>query len=111
MFWAFEKSIFQLFASFYETKLKPFSGKVGQSVQNYLNQKFVIGSFLEKSVEAILSSKNECSERLKREFFGFLLVFLVFEWRSWNNFLVKFGEAFKAMELQFGSRKLPTNSF
>ena len=38
MFWASEKGIFQFFASFWVTKLTPFSGKVRQSVQDYLNQ-------------------------------------------------------------------------
>ena len=38
MFWAFKKIyIFQFFAIFWVTKLKPFSGKVSQSVQIYLN--------------------------------------------------------------------------
>ena len=57
MLWAFEKSIFQCFASFWVTKLKPFSGKVRQSVQNYLNQNSVVGNFLENGFEATLSSK------------------------------------------------------
>ena len=38
------------------TKLKLISGKVRQSVQNYLNQNFVIGSFLENGFEASWSS-------------------------------------------------------
>ena len=52
MLWAFEKSIFQFFANFWVTKLKPFSAEVTQSVQNYLNQNLVIGSFwaFEKSI-------------------------------------------------------------
>ena len=132
--------------------LKPFSGKVKQRIQSYLNQTLVIGSFLEKGFEATMSSKtnvlrawkehfsgfckflsgkietifweseakrsklfkskfghrkllrksfwsylelkNECCERLKRAFFSFLQVF---EWRSWNHFLGKWGKAFKAI--------------
>ena len=58
MFWAFEKSIFQFFANFWVTKLKPFSGKVRQSIQNYWNQNLIIGSFLENGFEATLSSKT-----------------------------------------------------
>ena len=57
MSWAFEKNIFQFFANFWVTKLKPFSGKVRQSVQNYLNQNSVVGSLLENGFEATLSSK------------------------------------------------------
>ena len=57
MFWALEKSFFQFFANFWLTKLKPFSRKVRQSVQNYLNQNSVVGSLLENGFEATLSSK------------------------------------------------------
>ena len=46
MFWAFEKGIFQFFTNFWVTKSKPFSGKVRQSIRNYLNQNLIIGSFL-----------------------------------------------------------------
>ena len=58
MLWAFEKWIFQFFANFWVTKLKPFSGKVRQSIQNYWNQNLIIGSFLENGFEATLSSKT-----------------------------------------------------
>ena len=58
MFWAFEKGIFQFFANFWVTKLKPFSGKVRQSFEDYLNQNLVIGSFLENGFEATLTSKT-----------------------------------------------------
>ena len=57
MFWSFKKSIFQILGNFWVTKLKPFSGKVRQSVQSYLNQNLFRGSFLENSFEATLSSK------------------------------------------------------
>ena len=57
MLWAFEASIFQFSANFWVTKLKPFSGKERQSVQNYWNQNLVIGSFLENGFDATLSSK------------------------------------------------------
>ena len=155
MFWAFEKCISQFFPNFWVKKLKPFSGKVRQSVQNYLDQNLVIGSFLENGFEATLSSKtnvlsvgkrhfsifwkclsdevetifreseakrsklfkskfgrrkfvrkwfwsylelkNECSERLKRAFFSFLQIF---EWRSWNRFLGKRGNAAKTFSIK-----------
>ena len=140
------------FANLWATKSKLFSGKARQSIQNYLNQNLVIGSFLENDFEATLSSKtnvvsvwkghfsvfckflsdevetifwesvakhsklfkskfgdrkllrkwfwsylelkNECCERLKRSFFSF---FQVFEWRSWNHFLGKWGKASKTI--------------
>ena len=138
------------FPNFWVTKLQPFSGKLRQSVQNYLNQNLVIGTFLENGFKATLSSKtnvfsvwkghfsvfcqflsgevetifwesetkhsklfksknshkkllrkwfwsyvqlkNEYSEHMKRAFFSF---FEIFEWRSWNRFLGKWGKAFK----------------
>ena len=51
MFWSFEKDIFQFFASFWATKLKPFSGKVRQNVLNYLNQDLVIFTTLKMVFE------------------------------------------------------------
>ena len=45
MFRAFEKRIIQLFANFWAMKLKAFSGKVKQNVQNYLNQNLIKVSF------------------------------------------------------------------
>ena len=161
MLWVFEKSIFQFFANLWVTKLKPFSGKVRQSVQNYLNQNLVIGSFLENGFEATLSSKanvvsvwkghfsvfwkflsdevetvfweseamrpnlfkskfghrklprkwfwsylqlkNECSERLKKAFCSFSQIF---EWRSWNRFAEKWGKVFKTFKSKLGHRKV-----
>ena len=58
MFWAFEKCISQFFADFWVTKLKPFSGKVTQSVQNYLNQNLVVRGFLQNGFESFLSSET-----------------------------------------------------
>ena len=52
------KEHFQFFANFWLTKLKPFSGKVRQGVQNYLNQNLVIGSFFKNGFEATLSWKT-----------------------------------------------------
>ena len=54
----FEKGIFQFFANFWVTRLKPFSGKLRQSAQNFLNQRLVIGSFLENGFEVTLSWKT-----------------------------------------------------
>ena len=58
MFWPFEKDIFQFFANCWVAKLKEFSGKVTQSIQNILNWNLVTGSFLENYLEAISSSKT-----------------------------------------------------
>ena len=57
--------------------LQPFSGKVKQTEQNYLNQKLVIGSFKENVFVLALNSENECSEHLKRSFFSYFFEFFV----------------------------------
>ena len=77
MFWAFEKCILHFFANFSETKLKPFSRKARQSIQNYSNQYLVIGSFLENVFEAILSSKTNILSVWKDHFFFFFTNFWV----------------------------------
>ena len=51
------KGHFSVFCKFWVTKFKSFTGKVRQSLQNYINQNLVIGSFLENDFEASLSSK------------------------------------------------------
>ena len=53
------------------TKLKAFSGKVRQSVQNYLNENLYIGSFLQKYFEGILTSKTSVLSISKEHFSGF----------------------------------------
>ena len=152
MFWAFKKGIFQYFANFWLTKLKPFFGRVMQNIKNCLIQNLVIGNFLENGFDSTLSSKtnvlsvwkghfsvfckflsdevetvfweseteswrsfkfkvghrklfrkwfwnylelkNECSERWKRAFFSFLLIF---DWLSWNHFLGEWGKTSKTV--------------
>ena len=82
MLWAFEKCILQFFASFWVTKLKPFSGKVKQSVENYLNQNLVIRSSLENGFEATLSSKTYVVSVSKGHFSVF--------WKFWVTKLKPF---------------------
>ena len=96
MFWAFEKGIFQFFANFWVTKLKPFSGKVRQS---YLNQNLVKGSFLENGSEAIMSWKTNVLSVWKVHFSVFCeflsdeveTIFREMEAKSSNLFKSKFG--------------------
>ena len=68
------------------TKLNPFSGKVRQSLQDQLNSKLVIGSFLENGFEATLRKKKQMFWTFGKENLQF---FAIFEWRSWNHFLGK----------------------
>ena len=62
------KHFFQIFANIWVTKLKLFPRKVRQSVQNYLNQTSVIGTFLENVLEATLSSKTNVMSVWKKYF-------------------------------------------
>ena len=103
MSWAFEKNIFQFFANFWVTKLKPFSGKVRQSIQNYWNQNLIIGSFLENGFEATLSSKTNVVSVWK-EHFSVFCKFLSDEVETifWES-EAKRSELFKS---KFGHRKL-----
>ena len=99
MFWAFEKSIFQFFASLWRTKLKPFSEKVRQRVQNYCNQNLGIGSFLKNGFETILSSKMNVESVWKGHFSVFWkflsdkveTIFWKSEAQRWKLFKSKFG--------------------
>ena len=73
MLWIFENAIFTIFANFWAAKsTKLFSGKVRQSIQNYLNQNLVIGIFLENGFGASLSSKTSVVSVWKRHFTIFL---------------------------------------
>ena len=65
MFWAFQKSNVQFFGNLW---VKPFSGKVRQSILNYLNLILLIWSFLENSFGAILSSKTNVLTVWKEHF-------------------------------------------
>ena len=99
MFWAFENSIFQLFASFLVTKLKLFSGKGRQIVQIYLNQMFGIRTFLENGFGATLSSKTNVVSVWKKHlsvFWKFLsdvveTIFRESEAKRWKLFPSNFG--------------------
>ena len=77
MLWTFENAIFKFFANFWAIKSKRFSGKVRQSIQNYLNQNFVIRNFLENGFGANLSSKMNVLSVWKRHFSVFFARFWV----------------------------------
>ena len=100
MFWVLKKVIFQVFANIWVTKLKPFSGKVRQRVQNFLNQNLVIKSFLGNGFEAIFTSKTNVLNVWKVHFSVFWK-FLIesFFWESR-------GKRSKLFKSKFGHRKL-----
>ena len=62
------KDHFSVFANFLVRKLKPFPGKVSQTVQNYFNQTLVIGNFLENGFQATLSWKANVLSAYKCHF-------------------------------------------
>ena len=103
MFWTFEKGIFQFFGNFWVTKLKPFSGKVKESVQNYLNRNFVIGNYLGNGFEATLSSKTNVLNVWKGHFSVF--------WKFLSDevktiFWESEGKRSKLFKSKFGHKKL-----
>ena len=53
-----KRTFFSFFANFWVTELKPFSRKVKQSVENYLNQSLVVRSFFENGFGGTLISKT-----------------------------------------------------
>ena len=83
--WVFEKGISQFFWNVWVTKLKPFSGKVRQSVQTYLNQNLVTGSFLEYGFGATLSSKTNVLSVWKKHFSSFLQHFWVMKLKRFSG--------------------------
>ena len=76
--WVFEKGIFQFFANFWVAKLKLFSGKVMQRVQNDLNQNLVIRSSLEKDFGTTLRPKTRVVSVWKEHFSVFFKLFQLF---------------------------------
>ena len=99
MFWALEKCIFQFFANFWVTKLKPFAGKVGQGVKIYWNQNLVIRTFLENGLGETLSSKANLLSVWKNHFSVFCkflsdeveTIFWESEAEYWNLLKSEFG--------------------
>ena len=91
MLLAFGNGAFDLFANFWVTKLKLFSGKVRQSIEDYLNPKLVIGSISEICFEANLRSKR-MSWAFGKSIFHF---FEIFEWWSLKPFIGKARQSVK----------------
>ena len=85
---------FTFLVNFWGTKLKPFSGKANQSLQNGFILTFARGSILENWFWSYLEVKNECCKCLKMDF----LIFLnIFQWTSWKCFWGKQGKAYKTV--------------
>ena len=97
MFWAFEKNILQIFAKFLSDEVETIFSKSKAKRSKLFEVKFGNRKLLRKWFWSYLELKNECSERLKRAFFSFLQIF---DWRSWNRFLEKRGDAVKTFSLK-----------
>ena len=88
------KKDFPVICKFLSDEVKPFSGKGRQTEAIYLNQSFVIQTSLEHGFEATLISKTTVLSVWKKHFPFFLQMF---EWRSWNHFLGKWGKVLKSI--------------
>ena len=108
MFWVYEKTIFLFLANFWVTKSKPFFRKVRQSVQNFLNQNLVIGSFLENGFEVNLGSKANVLG-IWKEHFSVLCKFLSDEVETilWESQ----AKRSKLFNSKFGRRKVVRKVF
>ena len=68
-------------------------GKVRQSIKNCLNQNLLIGTFLEM-VSKLPWTQEPILWSFENSIFSNLQVF---DWRSWNHFLGKWGKMFKTI--------------
>ena len=103
VFWALEISILQTLGSFWQTKLKAFSGIVRQSVPDYLSQTLVIGSFLENCFGPTLSSKTNVLSVWKKDF-PFFCKFLSDEFET--IFCKSEAKSSKLFKSKFGHQNL-----
>ena len=85
------KSIFQFPANFWMLKLKLFSGKRTQSVQNYWKHNLVIGSFVESGFKATFSSKDHFCVFCRSFSEAVQTIFCEREAKCWKLFKSKFG--------------------
>ena len=103
IFWAFQKSIIHLFGNFWMMKLKPFSGKVKENVQHYLNQNLVIGSFLENGFRGTFNWKPNVLS-VSKAHYSAVCKFLSDQFES--IFWESKAKRSKLFELKFGHRKV-----
>ena len=74
LFWGFKCDTFHIFVNFWGTKLKLFSGKANQNLQNGFILKFARGGILEIGFEVTLKSKTNAL-RVSKWFFYFFCRF------------------------------------
>ena len=88
------KGHFSVFCNFLSSEVETLFWESEAKRSRLFKSKSGHGKLLTKWFWSYLDLKNECSEYLKRAFFSFLQIF---EWRSWNHFLGKWGKAFKTI--------------
>ena len=92
--WTFEKGIFQFFASFWVTKLEPFSGKARKCCENFLHKVCFVGSFLENTFPSLFHHSRQ--SLLEFWIFPMFWIFsfeystagnvMFYLWNAWNRF-------------------------
>ena len=93
---------------FWGKKLKSFSWKANQSLQNGFILMFARGSILEIGFEATLKSKTICSKRLKIDFY---FPFHIFQWTSSKCFWGKKDETYKTVNPKSDIENVLENGF
>ena len=91
------KRHFSVFCKFLSDEVETIFWESEAKHSKLFKSKFGHRKLLRKWFWSYLELKNECSERLKRAFLSFLQIF---EWRSWNHFLGKRGNAAKALSIK-----------
>ena len=88
------KGYFSVFCKFLSDKIETLFWECEAKHQKLFKVKFGHRKLLRKWFWKDLELKNECSERLKREFFSFLQII---GWRRWNHFLGKWSKTSKTV--------------
>ena len=91
------KKHFSVFCKFLSNEVETIFWESEAEYWNLLKSEFGHIKLLRKCLWSYLELENECSEGLKRAFFSFLQIF---EWRSWNRFLGKRGNAAKTFSIK-----------
>ena len=93
---------FSVFSKFLSDEVETIFWESEAKHSKLFKSKFGHRKLLRKWFWSYLELKNECCERLKRAFFSFLQVF---EWRSWNHFLGKWGKVFQTFYIKIWSKE------
>ena len=101
--WAFQKVFFSVICKFLSDEIGTIFWESEAKCLRRFKSKFEHSKVLRKWFWSCLQLKNVCREGFKRALFCFLQIF---EWRSWNHFLGKWGKVLKtylSQDLAVGS--------